>query len=158
MWIACAAGGVWQSTNFGRSWSPVDNPLLSNVPVMTLVLDPADPNTLYAGTGQDDFSLEPSQAAGIFKSTDRGATWSQLPASVSVELSYINRLAFSTDGKSLFAGTRTGLFRSTDKGVSFQAALAAANVEILDVEFHPTDRQMCLAGGGRTYSSPPMAV
>jgi photosystem II stability/assembly factor-like uncharacterized protein len=147
MWVACAAGGVWRSLDAGRSWSPVDDPLLSNVSVLSLVLDPSNPRTLYAGTGPAERARESTPSAGIFKSSDAGATWTQLDATVGGAWGAVNRLAIARDGSTLLAATRLGLFRSVDHGASFQPVGAPANVEILDVDFHPSDRARCLAAG-----------
>jgi photosystem II stability/assembly factor-like uncharacterized protein len=59
--------GVLRSTDGGRSWAAA-NGGLGTGGVMALAVDPVDPRTIYAGAG-----------AGLYKSTDSGATWSKLP-------------------------------------------------------------------------------
>jgi hypothetical protein len=41
--------GVYWSTNGGANWSPL-NAGLTNLNVQVLLIDPRNPNTLYAGT------------------------------------------------------------------------------------------------------------
>src|SRR5262245_64270299 len=48
---------------FGATWTEV-NTGLGNLDIRSLAVDPANPSTVYAGTGN-----------GVFKSTDGGATW-----------------------------------------------------------------------------------
>jgi len=51
MWVGGATGGVWKTTDGGQSWTPQTDfaPVLT---INSLVIDPNDPNTLYAGTGE----------------------------------------------------------------------------------------------------------
>src|SRR5450830_801512 len=51
MYAGGVAGGVWKTTNGGSSWAPL-NDFLPNLAVTTLVMDPSNPNVLYAGTGE----------------------------------------------------------------------------------------------------------
>ena len=58
--------GVFQSTNSGASWSPVNTGLSGGaLYVYALAIDPHTPSTLYAGTG-----------SGVFQSTNSGGSWS----------------------------------------------------------------------------------
>jgi photosystem II stability/assembly factor-like uncharacterized protein len=83
--------GVFKTTDGGRTWSKV----LYRSPrtgAIDLVMDPSDPNTLYAAMWQrirrkwSDPRVEPDyNESGIWKTTDGGRTWSEasegLPAS-----------------------------------------------------------------------------
>ena len=76
--------------------------------VTTLAFDPQSPNTLYAATD-----------AGVIKSTDGGASWSEpkpvLSAWVSVSSLTIDR----QDPTVLYAATGRGVFKSMDGGESW---------------------------------------
>ena len=45
-----------------------------------MVIDPQDPDVMYAGTGEGYFNGDAIGGAGIYKSFDGGVTWVQLPA------------------------------------------------------------------------------
>ena len=62
--VYAAGSGVYKSTDGGRSWAQSDVGL-SDSAVSALVIDPAAPTTLYAGT----------RGHGVFRSTDAGASW-----------------------------------------------------------------------------------
>src|SRR5438067_9886979 len=51
MYAAGISGGVWKSTNGGESWTPIGD-ALTNLDVSSLVIDPHDPKTVFAGTGE----------------------------------------------------------------------------------------------------------
>ena len=67
---------LWRSTDFGASWTALDrttsqtsNGLPAGVAVNTIVADPGNSATLYAGTH-----------LGVYRSTDTGATWERFGA------------------------------------------------------------------------------
>ena len=59
-------GHVFKTTDGGKSWKDVSGALPDN-PVNSLLLDPSDPSTLFAGTD-----------VGAFVTHDGGATWARL--------------------------------------------------------------------------------
>jgi hypothetical protein len=77
MYAAGVAGGVWKSTDGGASWVALDD-FMANIAVCSLAFEPGNSNVIYAGTGEGFFNGDRVQGAGIFKSTDAGATWTRL--------------------------------------------------------------------------------
>ncbi len=55
-------GEIWRSADGGATWRRL---FAASVPVLSLAIDPRDPRLVYAGLDR----------RGVFKSTDRGATW-----------------------------------------------------------------------------------
>jgi photosystem II stability/assembly factor-like uncharacterized protein len=144
MFAGSAGGGIWKTTDGGTTWAPVDD-FLASLAVTSIVMQPGRPDTMYAATGEGFGNLDAIRGAGIFKSTDAGATWTQLPATANGAFWYVNRLAVSPDGKILLAATSGGAMRrSIDGGASFTQVLADA---MADVKFHPTDSAKAIAGG-----------
>jgi photosystem II stability/assembly factor-like uncharacterized protein len=162
MWAGSVAGGIWKTIDGGATWGPLDD-FMASLNVTTLVLDPSDANynTLYAGTGEGFYNIDGFRGAGIFQSSDGGATWSQLPATTGPAFVYVNRLAISQDGMTLLAAVRNGdasamgISRSTDKGVTFADVPSVSGTEILDVDFNPSDATKAVAGGrnGKAFYS-----
>jgi photosystem II stability/assembly factor-like uncharacterized protein len=128
MYAAGVAGGVFKSTDGGESWVPTSDFML-NLAVSTLVMDPADPNTLYAGTGEGFGTGSPFvRGLGIFKTTDAGASWGQLSGTVNGvpvgSFYYVNKIVISPNNPNrLYAGTRYGVFRSLDAGETWSPVL-----------------------------------
>ncbi|MEZ5964046.1 MAG: hypothetical protein R3F56_09400 [Planctomycetota bacterium] len=169
MWVGSVSGGVWKSTNAGGSWSAL--PDLPNVlAITTMVLDPSDPNTIFAGTGEECYfqAAEGSSnsavnfGAGIFKSTDGGNTWAQIPSTAGAAWNSVSRLAVdSTNPSNMLAATISGIWRSTDGGNTWSQRTTS---KTYDVDFDPNNRTRCVAGlangvaqystdGGNTWSN-----
>ena len=129
IYAAGVNGGVWKSLDAGAGWTPLDD-FLPNLAVSALAIDPTNPSVLYAGTGEGVFpgSVSP-RGAGIFKTTDAGATWQLLPATSSAVASnafhYVNKIVISpNDSNRIYAATRTGVWRSPDAGATWSVVLA----------------------------------
>ncbi len=117
------AGGVWKSTDAGASWIPTGDTLI-NLAVSSLAIDPNNTQVLYAGTGEGFFNGDSVRGLGIFKTTDGGASWTQLPSTVGSNFFYVNQVRISpTDSNRVFAATRSGVWRSTDGGATFDPVL-----------------------------------
>ena len=128
MYAAGVAGGVWKTTNGGANWAPVSD-LISNLAVNSLAMDSANPNTLYAGTGEGFFNTSAVRGAGIFKTTDGGTTWTQLAATNTTDFHYVNDLIVSPNNSNrIYAATRTGIWRSTDGGTAWTKVLNVTEV------------------------------
>ncbi len=152
MWVGSVGGGVWRTNTGGGGWAPVDD-LMANLAVTCLVMDPTNPNIIYAGTGEGFSNVDAIRGAGIFRTTD-GTSWSQLSATTGVNFQSINRLAISADGKVLLAATPRGIFRSADANRLTWTQVSTASVG--DVDFHPTNSNNAIAGGlnnGEAYYS-----
>ena len=120
VWMGAAGGGVWRTDNAlsgsGASWTFVSGSFVTNA-IGTLTFDAAE-GTLYAGTGEPNASGDSEAGFGIYKSTDRGATWTKLAANTSVppaRVSTATRSSAPRPGRSVFSMLRpTAVRRSTD--------------------------------------------
>ncbi len=73
VYIASASGGVWKSMNGGTTFKPVfdKQPVQS---VGALAIDPKNPKTIWAGTGEPWTRNSTSIGGGVFKTVDGGTT------------------------------------------------------------------------------------
>lgn len=84
LWVAAAGGGVWRTTNAlapTPTWTFLTSLNFSTNAIGTMTYD----NTfgvLYVGTGEPNASADSEAGLGIFKSTNGGDTWSQLPSQI----------------------------------------------------------------------------
>jgi photosystem II stability/assembly factor-like uncharacterized protein len=82
-WTDNEMRGVFKTTNGGKSWTKVFS-RSARTGAADLVMDPSDPNTLYASMWQrirrkwSDPRVEPGYTeGGIWKTTDGGSTWAE---------------------------------------------------------------------------------
>ncbi len=119
------AGGIWKTNDGGATWTPLTDALTAadGSPVTetfsSVALDPVNPSIVYAGTGTYSGSIGgASLGAGVFRSTDGGATWAQTAGSGAMGSNLVARIVVPSSGVVL-AATSGGLFRSTDSGAHF---------------------------------------
>jgi hypothetical protein len=141
IWAGAVSGGVWKSTNGGTTWS-TSTDSLANLAVNCMVMDPTDPNILYAGTGEGFPTIDGVQGDGIFKTIDGGNYWAPLRSTVvtptNMNFAWVNRLGISpADPQILLAATRSGVFRSTDGGDQWSAPTGLPGAVWADVRFKP---------------------
>lgn len=108
-----SGGGLWKTTDAGRTFAQLDLPA---VPVGGLAVDPSDPDTVIAATGQAFQGGGEGGALGVFVSRDAGRTWAR--PSQNVGGNGGQQVSFTPDG-TVFVATDRGLWRSTDRGASF---------------------------------------
>jgi len=113
MYAAGVTGGIWSSTNAGSSWS-ASNDMLATLNVCSLAMDPSDPKTIYAGTGEIFVGF---RGAGIFKTTDGGTSWTQLDSTRNPDFYYVSSVVISpNNNQHVYAATASGVWRSLDAG------------------------------------------
>ncbi len=83
VYLGAAMGGVWRSRDNGATWTPLtdDQPSLA---MGAIAIDPTNPNIIYAGTGEAHLAGDSYYGAGLLKSIDGGASWTQITGPVSV--------------------------------------------------------------------------
>jgi photosystem II stability/assembly factor-like uncharacterized protein len=141
MWAASAGGGVWHTQDGGATWAAVDD-FLGNLACACIAMSPADPRTIFAGTGEGFGNADAIQGNGIFATTD-GVTWAVLPATKVPDFDYVNRIAVSASGVVL-AATNSGVFRSDDAARATWTRVLGGPVA--DVKFDPRDNGRAVAG------------
>ncbi len=97
-------GGLWVSHDGGRSWSVIEG--LRGQSIRAFAQAPSNPAMLFAGT------LE-----GVFRSTDSGASWTQISPPGSREIHEVESLAIDpADPDVVYAGTWHLPWKTTDGG------------------------------------------
>jgi photosystem II stability/assembly factor-like uncharacterized protein len=171
LYVAAAGGGVWKTTDGGLNWMPLtdDQPTLF---MGALALAPSDPNVIYAGTGEANFSADSYYGRGILKSTNAGATWTLLTGTgvdgspdnfdrrtiskivvdpTSADTVYVAVAGLGTNSLS----GNTGIWKSTDGGLSWvNTTTALSTVEAFtDLVLDPTHSQVLFAAVGSIHGS-----
>jgi hypothetical protein len=137
VFAAGVGGGLWKTTDITAAspvWTPV-NDLFANIAITAITYDPTNPNIMYFGTGEGWFNLDAIRGDGIWKSTNGGATFTQLastPGSVTTNFNYVNKIAVHPVTGDVYAATMAGLFRSQNGGTSWTKVLGAGTGASID--------------------------
>ena len=147
LWGSNPERGVFKTTDGGKTWNKVlykDD----NTGAIDLIIDPRDPDTLYAAMYQRQRKgwgfNGGGPGSGLFRSTDAGATWRELSAGLpSGDKGRIGLAIFAADSRILYAvveadmpgdarpgeqegppappaAPRGGIFRSADRGETWE--------------------------------------
>jgi photosystem II stability/assembly factor-like uncharacterized protein len=153
LWVAGADGGIWKTTDAGATWTPKSD-FEENLSIGSMILDPQDPDTIYVGTGEGNFSSDRVAGSGLLKSTDSGSTWRMIPIAPPWGRG-IRRLDIDPlDRRTLFAAADNALLRSTDAGESWApvAALPSKGWDFAtDLLRDPSDSATLFAAFGDIY-------
>jgi hypothetical protein len=162
-YIGSVGGGIWKTTNCcsaSTTWTVLtDDPLIATTAIDTLVIDPNNHNTIYAGTGDLNFGSFSMGSQGVLKSTDAGTTWQVLGASIFgpaypeptgnyPQYAAVGKVRVDPNNSSnVAAGTKAGLYLSHDGGSTWtQCSTNSFNTQRQDI----TGLELSNMGGGVT--------
>jgi len=154
-------GGVWKTTNAGRTWLPVfdGQPVAS---IGALAVSPSNPDVVYVGSGESTLRDSSSYGNGVYKSIDAGKTWTHLGLD---DTSHIGRVAIDPKnadiafvaaiGNLYQATPDRGIFRTADGGKTWQKVLFKDdNTGAVDVVIDPTNSKNVYASLWATRRTP----
>jgi trimeric autotransporter adhesin len=154
VWVGGVAGGLWKTTSITSrpaGWTLV-NDKLSNLAVTSICQNPAATSTMYFCTGEGVYNSDAVQGNGVFKSTNGGASWTQLSSTTGSSFNYCSRILCDASGN-VYVGTRSGLFRSINGGTSWtNITPSGVNSGVSDMEISSTGRlHLATAFGSTAY-------
>lgn len=122
-------GGLWRSTDYGSTWQPLFD-RESTGSIGAIAVAPSNPDIIYVGTGAGIIRPDLATGDGVYKSTDRGSTWthlglfdSRMIANIAVDPTNPDRFFVAVLGHPYGPNAERGIFRSTDGGKTFQKVL-----------------------------------
>ena len=129
IYLGTADGGVWRSGDGGDIWTPVfdQQPVLGIGEPVGIAIDPSNTDTIYVGTSARDGSRQSATVdqptAGLFKSTDGGASWIQ-PGNAGIFTSQnINVIIVDpANSNVIYLASSAGVYTSPDGGQNWTAA------------------------------------
>ncbi|MEO1652116.1 MAG: fibronectin type III domain-containing protein, partial [Bacteroidota bacterium] len=142
------SGGMWRSTNGGASWTQTTGSSQLHS-VTDVYQDPNNTNVWYYVTGEivgnsASGGSAPYRGNGVFKSTDGGVTWVNLPSTTADPtvftggLQYSLRVRVDPTNSDVYVAAFDGIYRSTDGGVSFSNVLSGPSARYTDIEISAT--------------------
>ena len=151
-YVAAATGGLWKTTDNGVTWKVV----FENQPVNsigTVTVDQRDPRVLWVGTGEATNRQSSGWGDGVYKSTDGGATWSNVGlrntariARIVVDPTNSDIVYVASPGHLWGPNAERGLFKTTDGGRTWAPILTRdENTGVVDVAVDPSDPRIVYA-------------
>lgn len=131
---------LFRSNDAGDHWQPIAFlPSLRSV-LHALVIDTQ--GNYFAGIASDAPELN-----GLYRSTDGGKSWTQLPGLQGQEIWSV--AVWQADSNVIAAGSRNGVMLTQDGGATWRPISPVDNRElqpVVSLAFHPTDRNVIYAG------------
>ncbi|MEM9327534.1 MAG: hypothetical protein AAGA85_17845, partial [Bacteroidota bacterium] len=126
VWAAGVSGGLWVTDNIDDAntpWVSIGD-FWANLAITAMAYDPSNTQILYIGTGEGYFNINAVRGEGLWKSTDGGASWEQLPStSNNPDFYTIHDLVVLDDGAILVSTMDNGVMRSLDGGATWNNVL-----------------------------------
>ena len=126
VYAASASGGVWRSTNDGKTWTEV-NAGLPRLSIGAIATDPSD-GSVWAGTGEANNASENQYGVGVFRLAKGSSTWQQVGGT---ELYGAGAFRIVWINGYVYAATSHGLYRravGAAQSSAWRLALAPAGV------------------------------
>ncbi len=128
-YIGVNNGGVWKTTDYGRTWVPIFDKEPTGS-IGTITVSPSNPDIIYVGSGEGLHRPDLSTGDGIYKSTNAGQTWThlglrdgqQIPK-IAVDQKNPDRLFVAVLGHPYGPNEERGIYRSEDGGKTFEKVL-----------------------------------
>ncbi len=154
-------GGVWETLDAGRTWSPIfdDQPVGT---IGALAVAPSDPRRIYVGTGEADMRSDIAQGDGMFRSDDGGRTWTRIGLRDTQQIGKIvvdpndrDRVLVAALGHPYGPNAERGVFRTTDGGLTWQKVLYKDDATgATDIVLKPGDPSVVYAAMWQTRRPP----
>jgi len=148
-YIGVNNGGVWKTTDAGRTWFPIFDGQPTGS-IGALAVAPSNPDIIYVGSGEGLRRPDLSTGDGIYKSTDAGKTWQHLGLRDGQQITNIlvdpqdpHRVFVAVLGHPYGPNFERGVFRSTDGGETWQKILYKdEDTGATDLAFDPQNPQI----------------
>ena len=151
-YIGVNNGGVWKTTDYGRTWFPIfdDQPTGS---IGDVAVAPSNPNVIYVGSGEGLQRPDLSVGNGMYKSTDAGKTWTHLGldnvqqiGGLAIDPKNENRVFVAALGHPYGPNPERGVYRTTNGGRTWEKVLYKdENTGAIQVTIDPKDPDIIYA-------------
>ncbi len=133
-YFGATGGGVWKTTDFGHTWTPVGDTDFKTSSVGAIAVAESNPDVVYAGMGEACFRGNIIQGDGVYRTSDAGKTWTHVGLADTQVISKIRIHPKNADlvyaaalGHTYNPNDERGVFRSRDGGKAWEQVLFRNN-------------------------------
>ncbi len=130
LYVGAAGGGVWKSGDGGATYTPIFDEHVQSIGVVKL--DPKNPDeVIWVGTGETWTRNSVSVGNGLYKSTDGGNNWKEIPgfenseriSSIVINPTNTDEIYVGVLGALWSDSEDRGVYKTTDGGKSWKKVL-----------------------------------
>jgi photosystem II stability/assembly factor-like uncharacterized protein len=129
MYAASASGGLWITTDNAQSWQKLGTDFLPHTACASVCIDYTNDSIIYLGTGDPNYY---GNGIGIWKTNDRGATWSIANTGYGYRLA-VEMLMSPFNHEELIVATNSGILKTYDGGLNWTVKLVSGDFK--DMKF-----------------------
>jgi photosystem II stability/assembly factor-like uncharacterized protein len=161
-YFGACAGGVWKTTDGGVYWENVSDGFFETAAVGAIDVAPSDGSIVYVGTGEACIRGNVSHGDGVYRSTDGGATWTNLGlrntrhiGRVRVDPRDPDTVYVAALGHAWGPSRERGVFRTRDGGRSWDHVLfKSENAGAVDLSLDPHNPRTMFAAVWQARRTP----
>lgn len=150
--VAVASGGVWKTINAGTTYEPVFDSQ-GSYSIGCITLDPANPNVIWVGSGENNNQRAVAYGDGVYKSEDGGASWKNMGLKTSEHIGKVivdprnpQVVYVAAIGPLWKEGGERGLYKTTDGGKTWEQILKIdAYTGVNDIAMDPRNPDVVYA-------------
>nr|WP_290928021.1 glycosyl hydrolase [Haliscomenobacter sp.] len=128
-YFGTVGGGVWRTQDAGQTWDNISDKYFGGS-IGAVAVAESDPNVIYVGEGEQTLRNNVASGAGLWRSTDAGATWKSIGLQDSRHIARIRVYPKNADilyvaalGNLWKPNEMRGVFRSMDGGQTWKKIL-----------------------------------
>ena len=151
-YIGVNNGGVWKTTDYGRTWFPIFDDQ-STGSIGDVAVAPSNPNVVYVASGEGIQRPDLSVGNGMYRSNDAGKTWTHIGledgqqiGGIAIDPTNENRVFVAVLGHPYGPSTTRGVYRTIDGGKTWERVLYKdENTGAIQVSINPKDPNVIYA-------------
>ncbi len=129
-YFGSTGGGVWQTIDGGLIWKNISDGYFKRASVGAIAVAQSDPNVIYVGMGETTIRGNVSHGDGVYRSTDRGKSWTHLGLEATRHIAKVRIHPQNPDlayvaalGHAHGPNAERGIYRTRDGGKTWEHVL-----------------------------------